>query len=245
MSLLAKWTWRYGVEKDALWRRVIAGKYGRNQECITPWIISKPQGVGVWKGVQKGKDIIIQNSVLSIKNGSRSIYFWFDKWCGPQSLKELFPDVFKISRYKRASIADNITKVNATKVWNVSFKREVNEEELRRVLALLLFIRDPPNLVEGAKDNRNCLFGKGNEFSVKQYYDFLNREEPASFPVKLIWRKEIPSKVSIMVWAAMYNAIPTIDVLRRRGFQIVNRCWFCKKNEESISHLFLHCSMAT
>ena len=27
-ALLAKWLWRYGVENDAFWRRVIGAKYG-------------------------------------------------------------------------------------------------------------------------------------------------------------------------------------------------------------------------
>ena len=29
-SLLAKWWWRYGEEKDALWRRVMVSKYGED-----------------------------------------------------------------------------------------------------------------------------------------------------------------------------------------------------------------------
>ncbi|OVA06349.1 Reverse transcriptase zinc-binding domain [Macleaya cordata] len=48
-----------------------------------------------------------------------------------------------------------------------------------------------------------------------------------------------------MFGAAMYNAIPTLDVLRKRGMQIVNRCWCCKRREETISHLFVHCDMAS
>ena len=27
-TLLGKWLWRYGLETDALWRRVIEAKYG-------------------------------------------------------------------------------------------------------------------------------------------------------------------------------------------------------------------------
>ncbi|KAL5724059.1 mannosylglycoprotein endo-beta-mannosidase [Ranunculus cassubicifolius] len=33
----------------------------------------------------------------------------------------------------------------------------------------------------------------------------------------------------------------TVDNLKRRGFQMPNRCVFCKRMEESINHLFVAC----
>ena len=34
-SLLAKWWWRYGEEKEALWRRIIVSKY---REDVWRWV---------------------------------------------------------------------------------------------------------------------------------------------------------------------------------------------------------------
>ena len=31
LALLAKWWWRFGEEKEVLWRRVIASKYGESE----------------------------------------------------------------------------------------------------------------------------------------------------------------------------------------------------------------------
>ena len=41
-ALLGKWFWRFGIEKDALWRQVIEIKYG----CVRA-----ARGGGGWAGV--------------------------------------------------------------------------------------------------------------------------------------------------------------------------------------------------
>ncbi|XP_019233213.1 PREDICTED: DNA topoisomerase 3-alpha-like [Nicotiana attenuata] len=35
------------------------------------------------------------------------------------------------------------------------------------------------------------------------------------------------------------------DNLNRRGFQLVNRCYMCKESSENVSHMLLHCPVAT
>lgn len=42
----------------------------------------------------------------------------------------------------------------------------------------------------------------------------------------------------------MHGKILTQDNLKRRGFQLPNRCILCKVEEESIDHLFIHCPFA-
>ena len=36
----------------------------------------------------------------------------------------------------------------------------------------------------------------------------------------------------------------TLDQLKRKGIPLVNRCSLCEENEETIDHLFIHCSRA-
>ena len=36
----------------------------------------------------------------------------------------------------------------------------------------------------------------------------------------------------------------TLDQLKRRGITLVNRCFLCKEEEETIDHLLVHCSRA-
>lgn len=62
-----------------------------------------------------------------------------------------------------------------------------------------------------------------------------------SRPWKLIWRTKLPTKVICFTWTALKEACLTQDNLCKRSFQLVNRCYLCQQNSESINHLFLHC----
>ena len=53
-AFLAKWLWRYGLENDVLWRRVIVAKYGNQWGgwCIKS--VSGAYGVCLWKFIRSG-----------------------------------------------------------------------------------------------------------------------------------------------------------------------------------------------
>lgn len=40
------------------------------------------------------------------------------------------------------------------------------------------------------------------------------------------------------------DKILTLNHLQSRGWNFANRCILCKQEEESVSHIFIHCSMA-
>ena len=54
-ALLGKWLWRFGMERAALWRQVIGGKYGCEWGgwCTRP--VNGPYGVGLWKYIKIGR----------------------------------------------------------------------------------------------------------------------------------------------------------------------------------------------
>jgi hypothetical protein len=53
-----------------------------------------------------------------------------------------------------------------------------------------------------------------------------------------------PPRVAFFAWTAAWGKIPTVDNLRRRGMVVVNRCWLCEADGESVDHLLLHCGTA-
>ena len=53
-ALLGKWLWRFGLEKDALWRKVIEVKYGYRWGGWHSNFVSGPYGVGLWKNMSLG-----------------------------------------------------------------------------------------------------------------------------------------------------------------------------------------------
>ena len=89
-------------------------------------------------------------------------------------------------------------------------------------------------------------------YTVNSFYlkllnsNHLIREitEVTGFPCQIIWRSLAPAKVSFFVWEASHGKILTIDNLQRRGFSLVNRCYMCKGDSETVDHLLLHCEAA-
>jgi hypothetical protein len=50
--------------------------------------------------------------------------------------------------------------------------------------------------------------------------------------------------VAFFVWLAALGKILTLDNLRKKNIVLINRCGMCKRDEETIDHLLLHCECA-
>ena len=97
----------------------------------------------------------------------------------------------------------------------------------------------------------NKMFGKPDKkkgFKVGTYYHLLDTAAITSehpFPWKIICRSKAPLRVAFFVWTAALGKILTIDNLRKRKVRIIDWCYMCKCNGESIDHLLLHCLIAS
>ncbi|KAJ9689707.1 hypothetical protein PVL29_012417 [Vitis rotundifolia] len=89
-ALLGKWIWRFAVEKDVLWKKVIGVKHGlegcgwKSKEARGPF------GVGLWKGILKEMSWCWNNMKFKVGRGTK-IMFWTDHWCGNEALSQAFP----------------------------------------------------------------------------------------------------------------------------------------------------------
>ncbi|KAH1040222.1 hypothetical protein J1N35_041965 [Gossypium stocksii] len=84
-ALLAKWNWRFAIEKEVLWlKRGIVEN-------------SKDAKVSKWVGSES----------FFWKIGNRnSGLFWWDIWCRNRPLKLLYPRLFRLAKHKESTIAD-------------------------------------------------------------------------------------------------------------------------------------------
>ena len=71
---------------------------------------------------------------FDLEIGSK-ISFWEDVWCRESSLKDTFPSLFSIARFREASIADNVEHSNGVVQWHIVFTHLVHDWEVE-VLAL-------------------------------------------------------------------------------------------------------------
>ncbi|GJU75839.1 hypothetical protein Tco_1272909 [Tanacetum coccineum] len=79
-ALLSKWWWRFNVDKDAMWRRVICSIYG----CEGGWSVNRVGQKGVGDGL--------------------NISLWVDKWVGDVRLCERYPRLFHLKKEKGVTV---------------------------------------------------------------------------------------------------------------------------------------------
>jgi hypothetical protein len=58
-----------------------------------------------------------------------------------------------------------------------------------------------------------------------------------------VWWAQPPTRVAFFAWSTALDKILTLDNLRKRHVIMVDRCYMCKRNMESVDH-FLHCNVA-
>ena len=95
--------WRFGYEKEALWRRVIRAKYGAEEGDWCSNSVLGPYGVSLWKTISTSWSTF--SRYIQFQIGDR-VKFWHDVWCGDNPLSMCFPDLFKISNDREAYVAD-------------------------------------------------------------------------------------------------------------------------------------------
>jgi hypothetical protein len=86
---------------------------------------------------------------------------------------------------------------------------------------------------------------KKGVFKVKSYFSSLAGSEGSCFPWKSVWRTRAPSRAAFFAWSAVLGKILIADNLRKRKIIIVDRCYLCKRDGETVDHLLLHCDVAS
>jgi hypothetical protein len=106
-ALMGKWLWRFAVERDAFWRKVVAIKYGSMRGGWCTKEVGGSFGVGVWKYIRKGWDVFVEHVRYEVGDGSK-VLFLHDVWCGELPLKTFFPELFLIACGKDAWVEENM-----------------------------------------------------------------------------------------------------------------------------------------
>lgn len=128
-------------------------------------------------------------------------------------------------------------------LWNLSFIWDVNDWDIESIDSFFTLLYSVNPLL-GAMDNMVWTPSSHHGFAVKSYYTMLHSGEHISFPWKSIWKVKAPRCFAFFLWATTLGRILTVDSLRRRSFQLITQYYVCKKDDETINHLLLHCEYA-
>ena len=126
--------------------------------------------------------------------------------------------------------------------WDVSFFRTTHDRELEALLDFMATIYG--SSVRGIGEDKICWkLDRNKGFIVSAYYHILVGCD-LLFPWKSIWKQKISSQVAFFIWTAVWGECLMIDNLRKRRVWVMDWCYMCKSNGESVDHLFLHCPVA-
>jgi hypothetical protein len=125
--------------------------------------------------------------------------------------------------------------------WNIQFTRLIHDWEVGELASFYKRLYDCKLRGEG----RDKLWWEPSRkgcFEVKSFYRALSPRGSIYFSWKSVWKSKAPPRVAFFVWTAVHSKIFTLDNLGRRGLVVVNRCWLCETDGESVDHLLLHCA---
>ncbi|XP_041003822.1 uncharacterized protein LOC121249177 [Juglans microcarpa x Juglans regia] len=160
-------------------------------------------------------------------------------WCGDQTLERAFPALYRIAVKREASVADVRLFSHGSYQWNILFSRDFHDCELSIVAEFFSSLYSTGTLV-AQRDRLKWRSNNHKLCTVKAYYNILTTQDHTLFPWKNIWRSHVPFKVAFFVWGAALEKILNTDNLRKRGCVVMDWCYMCKKNGESVVHLLLH-----
>ncbi|KAJ9698913.1 hypothetical protein PVL29_007804 [Vitis rotundifolia] len=213
-ALLGKWVWRFAIEKDSLWKKVLVVKYGQEGLGWRTNEVRGLYGVGVWKEILKEACWCWDKFQFKVGKGTK-IKFWIDHWCGNATLSQIFPQLSSLDDQKNATINEVWDSSFGQGGWNLRFSRDFNDWELDLIGELLNLLRDCKITLE--EDSVYWKGGGSDIFGVKDAFLLLVAPTDIAFPKKNIWVDKVPTKAAFFAWEATWGEILTQDRLKKRG----------------------------
>ncbi|KAK9951574.1 hypothetical protein M0R45_007012 [Rubus argutus] len=247
-SLLGKWLWRFPIEKESLWHCVIKSKYGYQANGWDANLVVRGSSRSPWKDISAGLCDFSKCVQLVVGDG-RIVRFWEDIWIGDKPFCEIFPRLFRLSRLYNASIDSLVSPSTIPVDWNFGFRRNLNDVEALEVSGLLGLI-ERVVLQDSKKDTKKWNLETSGAFTCTSFRNFLCNENPyPNFdPAKFVWESKVLPKVKFLGWLMAHGRLNTCEMLQRRRPNSCfspHWCVLCKQNEESTSHIFLQCELAS
>ncbi|XP_026434772.1 uncharacterized protein LOC113332450 [Papaver somniferum] len=238
-ALLKKWWWRFGVEKEAFWRKIIVEKFG---ETFTGWESLQPKrskGGSLWFNIYKDLEDFNKNIRFKIGAGKET-RFWKDSWLCERRLCDMFPFAYEDSRTKEFMVASMYEVREDGARWEFMSRQRHSQTITSEVLSisnLLSFI----SIQEGVTDTRIWVGSDHGQYTVKDGSKENDDQGEPYYPINVVWSNEYPHKINFFLWLLSHDRVMKADKLLRRGMDVSSGCRFCEEDDESSSHLFYDC----
>ncbi|KAJ0837673.1 hypothetical protein HanRHA438_Chr16g0780741 [Helianthus annuus] len=105
LALLVKWGWKYKMNQEALWAKVVKAIH-ENKRCHK----YNKRITGIWKDIMvsynelNNKGINLNERLVAKMGDGKKIKLWLDNWVGELLFKDRYPDLFKIAKNKQVTV---------------------------------------------------------------------------------------------------------------------------------------------
>lgn len=187
----------------------------------------------IWPGLKKMHPLLAQGCRWLVGKGDK-IHFWKDKW-----LSSPITQILNIQD-KDLPLSTKVADLIHNNSWRLP---PLFKHHFPHISAQIEAVTLPLNL---AADRLIWENSSDGDLTFSASYDSVRGASPSLPWSKLIWAQFIPPKFSILAWKLIHKKLATDDVLKTKGCFMVSGCQMCDSMhcEESITHLFLHCSFA-
>ena len=164
-------------------------------------------------------------------------------------LKLQFPSLYRLSTKHNVSIAEFWSESQLEGGWNFGFRRNIRDSELDELVELLDCLNNC-QLNPTLEDKRLWLPDSSQIFSCRSAFSKQRETLNMSVfsPFRLIWKHPIPHKIKVFLWLVALGKVNTGDVLQKKRPTCMlypNWCVMCRREAETVAHLFIHCSFST
>ena len=125
--------------------------------------------------------------------------FKYDVWCRDRPLKEVFLDLYNISRTRDASVSVVMCFVNGRVSWDIQFRRLVNDQESQSLDSFMVLNYSTKVWGVGS-DNLCWKLVSSRGFKVSGYYHSISPSTGISFPWKMVWQSKVPPRIAFFSW---------------------------------------------
>ena len=239
LALLGKHIWRIIHDESSLVSRVMTKKYLVDDQSIQ--LSTTYNSSRLWKQIVKNCGFVTDNITWQV--GPNSSLPLNNRLWWPVQQSGLVHDSFTVS--------DLILRPHNR--WNFPLIRSLYPLEV-----LNEFKRSPLPLLP-VRDTLRCTMGNSGDYSVKDGYQYLVKSTTQTQNVNNqmsqssttsnclfseLWKVDIRPTTKLFLWKCIKGIIPTTSFLKRRHVPLRETCCFCTSENESMDHLFIHCSFA-
>ncbi|KAE8685834.1 bromodomain and WD repeat-containing protein 3-like isoform X4 [Hibiscus syriacus] len=222
-ALLGKWVWKFANEKNTLWKSVLCCRHKVSSNSMSICKVFSPKSSWIWRGIANN---FLKNDSEGERIRSNS-------------------KMYALSTNKWGMVAEFGSSDSNGWVWNIDTRRNLCDWELDQWLDLMTKLKDF-KLTDSVEDFLSWSASGDGLFSVKSCRKELGKVSGESdLWVKGVWQGLSPPRVEVFLWQLAHQKVAVREELVKRGLQLGDEilCPFCKKQVESVQHLFISCDV--